>query len=164
MDGVSAFGFDYDFDDMTSTRGRLGVRGNFGGDYNPYLSGALYHEFSGDGDITLCNGSFCDEIGSVGEGTWARIEGGIGGGLGTYGLNIAAWADFGDTRGAGIRAGYRWGGAPRVAEAAYVPPPPPPPPAPATQTCADGSVILATEACPPPPPPPPPAAPGERGL
>jgi iron complex outermembrane receptor protein len=46
------------------------------------------------------------------------------------------------------------------------PPPPPPPPAPATQTCADGSVILATDACPvppPPPPPPPPAPSGERG-
>jgi iron complex outermembrane receptor protein len=44
------------------------------------------------------------------------------------------------------------------------PAPPPPPPAPATQTCADGSVILATDACPvpPPPPPPPPPAP-ERG-
>ena len=53
-----------------------------------------------------------------------------------------------------------------VAEAAPViaPPPPPPPAPPATQTCADGSVILATEACPapPPPPPPPPPAP-ERG-
>jgi outer membrane receptor protein involved in Fe transport len=48
--------------------------------------------------------------------------------------------------------------------AAEAPPPPPPPPPPATQTCADGSVILATEACPapPPPPPPPPPAP-ERG-
>jgi TonB-dependent receptor len=44
------------------------------------------------------------------------------------------------------------------------PPPPPPPPPPATQTCADGSVILATDACPAPPapPPPPPPAP-ERG-
>ena len=40
--------------------------------------------------------------------------------------------------------------------------PPPPPPAPATQTCADGSVILATDTCPLRPPPPPPAAP-ERG-
>ena len=39
------------------------------------------------------------------------------------------------------------------------PPPAPPPPPPATQTCADGSVILATDACPPPPPPPEP----ERG-
>ena len=51
-------------------------------------------------------------------------------------------------------------------EAPPPPPPPPPPPAPppATQTCADGSVILATDACPapPPPPPPPPPAP-ERG-
>ena len=32
------------------------------------------------------------------------------------------------------------------------PPPPPPPPPPATQTCADGTVILATDTCPPPPP------------
>jgi opacity protein-like surface antigen len=43
-------------------------------------------------------------------------------------------------------------------------PPPPPPAAPATQTCADGSVILATDVCPvPPPPPPPPAPEPERG-
>lgn len=48
---------------------------------------------------------------------------------------------------------------------APLPPPPPPPPPPATQTCADGSVILATDMCPPPAPPPPPPPPpsGERG-
>jgi TonB-dependent receptor len=49
---------------------------------------------------------------------------------------------------------------------AFVAPPPPPPPPvapPATQTCADGSVVLATDACPVPPPPPPAAVP-ERGL
>ncbi len=41
---------------------------------------------------------------------------------------------------------------------------PPAAPAPATQTCADGTVIMATDYCPaaPPPPPPPPPAP-ERG-
>ena len=52
-----------------------------------------------------------------------------------------------------------------IPAAAPAPPPPPPPEAPATQTCADGSVILATSACPvaPPPPPPPPATSGERG-
>ena len=47
-----------------------------------------------------------------------------------------------------------------------LPPPPPPPPAPvapATQTCADGSVILATDFCPAPPPPPMPAPTPERG-
>jgi outer membrane receptor protein involved in Fe transport len=56
-------------------------------------------------------------------------------------------------------------GATRAAAPAYVAPPaPPPPPAPATQTCADGSVILATDVCPAPPPPPPPPAPEpERG-
>ena len=51
-----------------------------------------------------------------------------------------------------------------IPAAAPAPPPPPPPEAPATQTCADGSVILATSACPaPPPPPPPPVERGERG-
>jgi TonB-dependent receptor len=61
--------------------------------------------------------------------------------------------------------GARW----KMASAAPSPPPPPalapppPPAAPATQTCADGSVILATDACPAAPPPPPPAAAPERG-
>jgi opacity protein-like surface antigen len=52
-----------------------------------------------------------------------------------------------------------------IPAAAPAPPPPPPEAPPATQTCADGSVVLATSACPvPPPPPPPPAATsGERG-
>jgi iron complex outermembrane receptor protein len=51
-----------------------------------------------------------------------------------------------------------------VVAAPPLPPPPPPAPAPATQTCADGSVILATDACPAPPAPPPPPAPApERG-
>ena len=64
-----------------------------------------------------------------------------------------------------LGATYKFGaGAPPPAPVAAPPPPPPPPPPPATQTCADGSVILATDACPapPPPPPPPPPAP-ERG-
>jgi iron complex outermembrane receptor protein len=65
----------------------------------------------------------------------------------------------------GLTLRAKWAGERRVAPVeAAPPPPPPPPPPPATQTCADGSVILATEACPvpPPPPPPPPPAP-ERG-
>ena len=57
--------------------------------------------------------------------------------------------------------GLRFGG--RAAPVVIAPPPPPPAPpveaAPATQTCADGTVILATEACPAPPPAPAP----ERG-
>ena len=63
-----------------------------------------------------------------------------------------------------LGASYHFPVPPPVVEAPPPPPPPPPPPAPATQTCADGSVILATDACPAPPPPPPPPAPApERG-
>jgi opacity protein-like surface antigen len=54
-------------------------------------------------------------------------------------------------------------GAPEPAPVIMTPPPPPTPLAPATQTCADGSVILATDMCPPPPPPPMPAPAPERG-
>jgi iron complex outermembrane receptor protein len=65
-----------------------------------------------------------------------------------------------------IGARFKFGGdrsPPPPPPPAFVPPPPPP--APATQTCADGSVILATDACPAPPPPPPPPAPApERGF
>ena len=66
------------------------------------------------------------------------------------------------TIGLTLRQAFRSAPAPAVVVAP--PPPPPPPPPPATQTCADGTVVLATEACPvaPPPPPPPPPAP-ERG-
>jgi iron complex outermembrane receptor protein len=64
----------------------------------------------------------------------------------------------------GAKVDFEPGPAVAPAEPYVAPPPPPPPAPPATQTCADGSVILATEACPapPPPPPPPPPAP-ERG-
>lgn len=49
---------------------------------------------------------------------------------------------------------------PPVVEAPVAPPPPPPA---ATQTCADGSVILASDLCPAPPAPAPVPQPGERG-
>ncbi|HEY0164110.1 MAG TPA: TonB-dependent receptor, partial [Sphingomicrobium sp.] len=104
------------------------------------------------------------------------------------GLEIVAYANnlfdenaklsFDRERGGRARLGYNIGTprtigltlrqafmAPRAVAMAPPPPPPPPPPAaPATQTCADGSVILATDACPAAPPPPPPPAPEpERG-
>ena len=60
---------------------------------------------------------------------------------------------------------FNFGGAEAVdvaPEPVAAPPAPEPAPAPATQTCADGSVILATDACPAPVAPPAPAT-GERG-
>jgi TonB-dependent receptor len=62
---------------------------------------------------------------------------------------------------AGVRISFG-GAAPPPPPAPPLAPPPPPPPA--SQTCANGSVILATDVCPAPPPPPPPPTPApERG-
>ena len=80
----------------------------------------------------------------------------------TASQNVAGlWlnSQYGPPRYFGLQAGVHF--EPRRAVPPPPPPPaplPPPPPA-ATQTCADGSVILATDACPVPPPPPPPPAP-----
>ena len=165
VDDISAFGFNYDIGKLTSTRGRAGVRAILGGSLAPYVDATVYHEFSDDGEVELFDGANTFDFDTGGKGTWARFEAGLSGNDGP-GPILAAWADFGDRKGLGLRAGWRLGG--RVAEAAPPPPPapyvaPPAPPPPATQTCPDGSVILATDACPPPPPPPPPAPEPERG-
>ena len=164
VDDISAFGFDYDMGRMTSTRGRAGLRAIFGGSLSPYIDATVYREFNGDGEVELFDGANRYDLDTNGRGTWVRLEAGLSGNDGP-GPILAAWGDFGDRKGLGLRAGFRFGG--RVAE--FVPPPPPPviapppPPPPATQTCADGSVILATDMCPPPPPPPPPPPEPERG-
>ncbi|WP_246167189.1 outer membrane protein [Sphingomonas piscis] len=59
--------------------------------------------------------------------------------------------------------GTRFGSAPVAVEAPVVAPAPEAPAPAATQTCADGSVILATDVCPQPPAPPAVAPSGERG-
>jgi hypothetical protein len=146
---------------VDSTRGRAGIRAEFGGSWKPYIDATVYHEFDGDGRIALFDGAQTYDLEADGKGTWVRLEGGITGGGGP-GPMLAAWADLGHRQGFGLRAGWRFGGGTAEALPPAPPPPPPPPPPPATQTCADGSVILATDACPPPPPPPPPP-PVERG-
>ena len=164
VDDIEAFGFVYDTARLTSTRGRAGVRGVFGGSLAPYVAATVYHEFKGNGNVRLFDGANAFNLDTNGKGTWARLEGGISGNDGP-GPILALWGDFGDRKGLGLRAGWRIGGG--IVAAPPPPPPPPPPPAPeapATQTCADGSVILATDSCPlPPPPPPPPAPEPERG-
>jgi hypothetical protein len=166
IDDVEAFGFEYDIKKLTSTRGRAGLRAIFGeGGMAPYVDGTVYREFDGDGEVELFDGVDAYDLETQGRGTWVRVEAGISGNDGP-GPILAAWGDFGDRKGLGLRAGWRFGGG-RVAEALPPPPPPvvapPPPPPPATPTCPDGSVILATDACPPPPPPPPPPPEPERG-
>jgi outer membrane receptor protein involved in Fe transport len=82
------------------------------------------------------------------------------GGRARLGYNIGTPRTIGLT----IRKSFSSMRAAAPLEAAPPPPPPPPPEAPPSQTCADGSVILATDVCPAPPPPPAPPPAGERGL
>ncbi len=72
--------------------------------------------------------------------------------------------NVGTPRTIGVTLRHRFASAPAPQIVPATAPPPPPPAPPPTQTCADGSVILATDVCPlPPAPPPPPAPEPERG-
>jgi outer membrane receptor protein involved in Fe transport len=83
---------------------------------------------------------------------------------GFYGRATQLYGAFlGEPRTFGVTVRANWS-PPPAPMPTVAPPAPPPPEAPATQTCADGTVILATGSCPAPPPPAPvaPAQP-ERG-
>lgn len=166
LGGIDAFGFNYDYDKITSTRGRAGVRAVFGSSWRPYVDATVFHEFNGKANVTLFDGANNYDLGYSAKGTWVRLEGGIGGSSVGAGPILAAWADLGDKKGLGVRAGFRFGGGHAEMPPAPPPPPPPPlppPPPPPTQTCADGSLILASDTCPPPLAPPPPPPEPERG-
>lgn len=107
VDGFSAQAIDYDYGRSNSLRGRLNAQVAFGGRLAPFVSAKLFHEFDGDSKLTLTSGDEFDHVDVNGRGTWARIEGGVGAQKGPGPL-VAAWADFGDVKGFGLRAGYRF--------------------------------------------------------
>lgn len=97
----------FDADRMTSMRGRVHARASFAGDIAPFIEARGFHEFRGDTDFQLRSGSVTTDLEGSGKGTWVRLEGGFGGGT-AGGALISAWADLGDTRGYGLRAGFRF--------------------------------------------------------
>ncbi|MCY7270591.1 MAG: autotransporter domain-containing protein, partial [Sphingomonas bacterium] len=107
LDDFTAGFIDFSPDRMTSTRGRLGARLGWSGSWAPFIDAKLFHEFSGDSDIQVGSGLLVDSFERTGRGTWARLEGGIGGGAGGGPL-LSAWGDFGDVKGWGLRAGFRF--------------------------------------------------------
>jgi len=155
IDTFSFGGVNYNYDNLTSLRGRIGARAVFYNLAKLFIGGKLMHEFNGDTDLLL-DSTTDASVSNKGRGTWGRLEGGFGGGLDTP-FMLAAWGDFGDVKGWGVRGGVRlsFGGAQRVEEVAPPPPPPPPPPV------VEPAPVVEEPAPPPPPPPPPPA--GERG-
>ena len=97
----------FDGDKMTSMRGRVHARASFAGEMAPFVEVRGFHEFRGDNDFQLRSGLASTDLQGSGKGSWVRLEGGIGGGTGGGPL-ISGWADFGDTRGYGLRAGFRF--------------------------------------------------------
>ena len=148
---IDAFGFNYDYDKISSTRGRAGLRAVFGSSgWRPYVDATVYHESRGRGRVALFDSVNTYDLGVSNKGAWVRGEVGIGGPSNGAGSILAAWGELGDRKGVGLRLGFRFGSGHE--EMPPPPPPPPPsPPPPATQTCSDGSVILASDTCPPPP-------------
>jgi hypothetical protein len=56
--------------------------------------------------MSLGSGVDFDGVNVPGRGTWGRIEAGVDGkGPGPI---VAAWANFGDVKGIGLRAGFRF--------------------------------------------------------
>ena len=98
------FGFDYDIEKLTSTRGRAGLRATFGEGIAPYVDATVYREFDGDGDVVLFDGANNFDLDTDGKATWFRLEAGLTGNGGP-GPMLAAWADLGDKQ--GLRAPRR---------------------------------------------------------
>ncbi len=107
LDGFSGGQINFDPDRMTSTRGRIGARLGWSGSLAPFIVAKLFHEYKGDSDIQTGSGLLTDSFERMGRGTWARLEGEIGGGAGGGPL-LWVWGDFGDVKGWGVRAGFRF--------------------------------------------------------
>jgi hypothetical protein len=107
LDDFTAGNITFDSGAATSLRGRFGTRLAWSGDWAPFVAATAFHEFKGDDDIVLTSGTSSDSFGRRGRGTWARLEGGLGGGA-AGGPLLSVWGDFGDVKGWGLRAGFRF--------------------------------------------------------
>ena len=107
---IGAFGFNYDYGKISSTRGRAGLRVVFGSKgRRPYVDATVYHEFRGHGRVALFDSVNTYDLGVSNKGTWACGEVGIGGPSNGAGPIFAAWGELGDRKGVGLRLGFRFG-------------------------------------------------------
>ena len=97
----------FDANEATSVRGNAHIRATFAGKIAPFIEARGFHEFRDDNGYTLNSGLGSATIDGEDKGTWVRLEAGLGGGVGGGPL-ISAWVNVGDTRGYGLRAGFRF--------------------------------------------------------
>jgi hypothetical protein len=77
------------------------------GIWAPYVDAKLFHEFKDHDSIGITSGVLTDEIRARGRGTWGRLEAGLGAGP-QGGPLLSLWGDFGNVKGFGGRAGFRF--------------------------------------------------------
>jgi outer membrane autotransporter protein len=106
LDDFTAGFIDFESDRFTSTRGRIGARLGWAGDWAPFVGAKLFREFGDDNDILVGSGSLSDTITGRGHGTWGKIEAGLGGASGRP--LLSGWVNVGDVKGFGVRAGFRF--------------------------------------------------------
>ncbi|HEX8412533.1 MAG TPA: autotransporter domain-containing protein, partial [Sphingomicrobium sp.] len=106
LDNFTAGFIDFESDRFTSTRGRIGARLGWAGDWAPFVGAKLFREFGDDNDILVGSGSLSDTITGRGHGTWGKIEAGLGGASGRP--LLSGWVNVGDVKGFGVRAGFRF--------------------------------------------------------
>lgn len=103
-----SYGFlDFDTDTFTSQRGRLGVRASFAGAIAPFVDAKVFHEFKNDNAVLIGSGALGSELVDAKRGTWGRFEAGVGGGA-RYGFMLSGWVEVGDSKGWGVRGGFRF--------------------------------------------------------
>ena len=74
IDTFSFGGIDFDYDNVTSLRGRIGARAVFYDLAKLFVGAKLMHEFNGDTDLLLASTTDAS-VSNKGRGTWARARG-----------------------------------------------------------------------------------------
>ena len=105
LDKSAVDGTSIDPENQTSVRGRIGGRVQFGGALRPFVQAQLFRDFGEETDLAVSMGEFAEKLSAPVRRTWGRLEAGVG----IIGhAKISGWAEFGDRKGWGLRAGLNF--------------------------------------------------------
>ena len=108
IDPTTLYGTSFSYDGAESMRGRLGARMIFPQAMGAFVGVKVFHEFKEDGEaLTITSGTTSGTLLPDPRGTTYRVEAGLGGDA-NGGPVVTVWGDFGDSKGLGVRAGFRF--------------------------------------------------------
>lgn len=108
IDPVTLYGSTFSYDGAESMRGRLGARIILPQTLGAFVGVKAFHEFKKDNEaLFITSGTTTGALLPDPRGTTIRVEGGLGGDA-KGGPLLTVWGDFGDSKGLGVRAGFRF--------------------------------------------------------